>query len=84
MRSLLKRSPPLQIARFRRALNAISNGEDPTLLILPADHQIIDNKEFLKSILLAEKFVNDEKIMTFGVKPNNSSTGYGYIKTKNK
>ncbi len=62
------------------ALESISNGEDPILLILPSDHQIKDNKEFIKSITKASNLNLQNKIITFGVKPTSPATGYGYIK----
>ena len=64
------------------ALKAISQGEDPTLLILPSDHHIKDKKAFLNSIEIARNSADNGKIATFGVKPNYPATGYGYIKRK--
>ena len=64
------------------AIHSISKGEDPTLLILPSDHQIKNQDEFMSSIRSAYNFVNAGKILTFGVKPMNPSTGYGYIQSK--
>ena len=64
------------------ALSSISDGDDPLLLILPADHEIKNNTEFIKCINNARRFAQDGKIITFGIKPSFPSTGYGYIKTK--
>ena len=63
------------------ALRSINNGSDPILLILPSDHQIKNNKEFIKSINLSKKDAIQGKIVTFGIKPDNPATGYGYIKS---
>ena len=63
------------------ALRSINTGNDPILLILPSDHQIKSNKEFIKSINLSRKSALEGKIVTFGIKPHKPATGYGYIKS---
>ena len=65
------------------ALRSISNGNDPILLILPSDHQITDEVIFLDSIEKAKQSAISGKIVTFGIKPTNPATGFGYIKAKN-
>ena len=65
------------------ALNSISEGSDPILLILPSDHLIKNNKKFLENISHAVIPASKGKIVTFGIKPNNPATGYGYIKSEN-
>ena len=70
-------APAIAIA----ALSCISDEDDPILLILPSDHQVKNNLEFLKSIREATKVATKDKIITFGVKPKNPATGYGYIKS---
>jgi mannose-1-phosphate guanylyltransferase len=64
------------------ALNSISTGSDPILLILPSDHLIKNNKKFLESIDQAVMSARKGNIVTFGIKPNNPATGYGYIKSE--
>ncbi len=64
------------------ALNSISTGSDPILLILPSDHLIKNNKKFLESIDQAVMSATKGNIVTFGIKPNNPATGYGYIKSE--
>ena len=49
------------------------------LLILPSDHLIDSADLFTQSIINGGEIAN-EKIVTFGVKPNFASTAYGYIK----
>ncbi len=66
------------------ALNSISNGDDPILFILPADHQIKNCEKFLESIKDAQKHVTNGKIILFGIKPHFPSTAYGYIKINKK
>ena len=62
-------------------LKAINYGNDPILLILPADHQIKNNKEFINSINISREAALEGKIVTFGIEPTNPETGYGYIKS---
>ena len=64
------------------ALKAISNGNDPILLILPSDHQITNDQIFLDSVDKAKSATIDGNIVTFGIKPEFASTDYGYIKHK--
>ena len=65
------------------ALNAVSNGNDPILLILPSDHQITNEKIFLDTIEKAKQAAIEGNIVTFGIPPSNPATGFGYIKSKN-
>ncbi len=64
------------------ALRSMIEGQDQLLLILPSDHLITNKKNFLESIKKAQPAAMDGKIVTFGIKPNNPSTGFGYIKAK--
>lgn len=60
----------------------IENSEtDETILIVPSDLLIEDNDKFISSVKEAEKFVEEGKIVTFGVKPVYPETGFGYIKS---
>lgn len=60
----------------------IENSEtDETILIVPSDLLIEDNDKFISSVKEAEKFVEEGKIVTFGVKPAYPETGFGYIKS---
>ena len=63
------------------ALKAYENGNDPLLLILSADHEIRDNKKFVEAIKTGIHPASNGKIVTFGVKPNNPETGFGYIES---
>ncbi len=47
--------------------------------VLPSDHVIDANEEFVKAFKNAEKLSNDY-LITFGIKPTKPHTGYGYIK----
>tara|TARA_A100001388_G_scaffold93228_1_gene67573 strand:+ start:2014 stop:3480 length:1467 start_codon:yes stop_codon:yes gene_type:complete len=64
------------------SLCTFQKNEDPILLILSSDHLIKDNKKFQASIKEGIKHALEGKIITFGVTPTSSETGYGYIESK--
>lgn len=66
------------------ALKAIEDGNDSILLILSADHEIKDTKEFQKVIATAVEYANNGDLVTFGVIPTSPQTGYGYIESQEK
>ncbi len=57
-------------------------GSDEIMLILPADHLILDQRKFEIAITKARKLAQKGSIVTFGIKPDSPETGYGYIKYK--
>ncbi len=69
-------APAIAIA----ALKAMENNQDPTLLILPADHVIEKPEKFHNAILLGLESVKQGNLLTFGIIPDSPETGYGYIK----
>jgi mannose-1-phosphate guanylyltransferase / mannose-6-phosphate isomerase len=62
------------------ALQEREQGEDPVLLVLPADHVIRDAGAFQAAVAAGEKLARDGKLVTFGVVPSHPETGYGYIR----
>ena len=63
------------------ALQASDNGgEDPLLLVLPADHVIGDATTFRKAVDEGRPAASAGKLVTFGVVPDRPETGYGYIR----
>jgi len=62
------------------ALKAQSGGEDPVLLVLPADHVIRNLEAFHRAISLGVALADAGSLVTFGVVPDKPETGYGYIK----
>ncbi|MAB50723.1 mannose-1-phosphate guanylyltransferase/mannose-6-phosphate isomerase [Marinobacter sp.] len=66
------------------ALNAKKHGEDPTLLILAADHYIDDEKAFQDAVMKAKVLAEQDKLVTFGIVPKHAETGYGYIQRGGK
>ncbi|MBU3188435.1 mannose-1-phosphate guanylyltransferase [Clostridium bowmanii] len=55
--------------------------EDATIAVLPSDHLIQDEENFLEVLNSADEFVseNSEAIVTIGMKPDRPEVGYGYI-----
>jgi len=65
------------------ALLALDSGEDPVLVVTPADHLIEDLNGFHHAIENAIEQASDGTIVTFGVYPDRAETGYGYINCPN-
>ncbi len=62
------------------ALQAQATGDDPILLILPADHLIRDVDLFQQTVLAGVELAAEGSLVTFGIVPDAPETGYGYIK----
>ena len=54
---------------------------DPDALTpaLPADHVVLDVDAFRRSCLAGYQAALDGKIVTFGIRPTQAKTGYGYV-----
>jgi len=50
------------------------------MLIMPADHVILDQQAFTDAIESGRKAAEAGKLVTFGIVPNAPETGYGYIR----
>ena len=70
-------APAITIA----ALKALEIEEDPTLLVLSADHEIKNVEKFLNVIDIGLNYSEKNKLVTFGVVPSSPEIGYGYIKS---
>ncbi|MDH3451223.1 MAG: mannose-1-phosphate guanylyltransferase/mannose-6-phosphate isomerase [Gammaproteobacteria bacterium] len=66
------------------ALEATRDGEDPMLLVSPADHVIDDDQAFAAALRTALPAARDGNLVTFGVAPTHPETGYGYIKASSR
>lgn len=55
---------------------------DCNIAVLPSDHLIKKERDFLNTLKIADNFVkeNKESIVTIGITPDRPETGYGYIK----
>lgn len=64
------------------ALQAMALGDDPLLLVLPADHVIRDEVSLCAAVQRLIPEALSGKLATFGVVPTTPETGYGYIKAQ--
>jgi mannose-1-phosphate guanylyltransferase/mannose-6-phosphate isomerase len=71
-------APALTLA----ALYADAQGDDPILLITPADQTITNQSAFEKAMQSALRIAQFGAIAILGVTPTSPETGYGYIKAK--
>lgn len=55
------------------------DGAESLLLVLAADHVILDEVAFQKAVYDAVDAASDNKLVTFGIVPSRAETGYGYI-----
>ena len=65
------------------ALNLFNNNQDPMLLVLSTDLQIVNIKSFHKSIMTAKTIAEQGKMVALGVRPTKPETDYGYIEFDN-
>ena len=57
-----------------------SKCEDANIIVAPADHLILDEPEFIKTIKTSIVQVESKDcLVTLGIKPSRPDTGYGYI-----
>lgn len=69
-------APALTLA----ALQATETGEDPILVVTPADQTVQDQVNFMKSLHHAIEFASKGSIVVLGITPTRSDAGFGYIK----
>ncbi|NPT38437.1 mannose-1-phosphate guanylyltransferase/mannose-6-phosphate isomerase [Paraburkholderia xenovorans] len=69
-------APALTLA----ATTACADGEDAIVLVMPADHAIVDVAAFQAAIALAAQHAERGAIVALGVPPTRADTGFGYIK----
>ncbi len=62
------------------ALQALESGDDPIMLVLPADHVIRQAATLCKVVEAGVSSVLEGALLTFGIVPTAPETGYGYIK----
>lgn len=65
------------------ALHALAYGDDPLLLVAPADHHIANEDAFRAAIEVARTLAEEGRLVTFGIVPTHAETGYGYIRQGN-
>ncbi|OYQ39354.1 mannose-1-phosphate guanylyltransferase/mannose-6-phosphate isomerase [Rhodoferax sp. TH121] len=70
-------APALTIA----ARAAMKEGADPVLLVMPADHVIVDTQAFQAVVRQGAALAEAGAVVTFGITPDAPETGYGYIQS---
>ena len=73
-------APAIAASAFR----ALQLEKDPILLVLPVDHVFENDAALATAFKAAEKLAEKGLLVTFGVKPTEAHTGYGYIKVGQK
>lgn len=68
-------APALTLA----ALQATSNGEDPILVVTPADQTVTDHAAFTAALQKSVSAAANGAIVILGITPTSPETGYGYI-----
>ena len=68
-------APALTLA----ALQATENGQDPILVVTPADQTVTDTAAFTAALQSAIRAAADGSIVILGIQPDKPETGYGYI-----
>lgn len=58
----------------------MSKQQDPVLLMMPADHLVINLESFHAAVNGGIRLAADGRIVTFGIVPDKPETGYGYIR----
>lgn len=70
-------APALTLAALRAETG---HGDDPLLLVMPADHLIGNEKVFRSVLAMGCKLASEGRVVTFGIVPTRPETGYGYIR----
>ncbi len=76
--ALRNTAPALTLA----ALQAAEGGNDPVLIVSPADHSIADLPTFVSACREAVGTAAMGGIVILGIKPTRPETGYGYIEAR--
>lgn len=70
-------APALTLA----ALDALGGGQDPVLVVTPADQTVLDGPAFTATLQQAIRDAAAGAIVILGITPDRPETGYGYIRT---
>ena len=61
---------------------AVSNGQDPIMVVAPADQTVTDQAAFVAAVRDAARAAEQGDIVILGIQPDSPQTGYGYIRTQ--
>jgi len=70
-------APALTLA----ALQALEDGQDPVLVVTPADQTVTDGPAYTAALQAAVREAAGGAICILGITPSGPETGYGYIRT---
>lgn len=73
-------APALTLA----ALYLESREPDSMMIVMPADHVITEQQQFIDAVVKGCPLAGQGELVTFGVVPETPETGYGYIKRSNE
>ncbi|MEJ8562557.1 mannose-1-phosphate guanylyltransferase/mannose-6-phosphate isomerase [Yoonia sp. GPGPB17] len=73
-------APAIALAAFQ----AQADGNDPVMLVMPADHKMRAPDVFADAVRTATPHAQAGQLVTFGISPSYAETGYGYIRTGDK
>ena len=73
-------APALTLA----ALAALEGGQDPVLVVTPADQTVTDPAAFTAALQDAVRIAAQGAIAILGITPDRPETGYGYIRKKSQ
>jgi mannose-1-phosphate guanylyltransferase/mannose-6-phosphate isomerase len=62
------------------ALQAVKDGEDPILVVTPADQTVKNSAAFTDALQRSIRVAANGSIVILGIAPDKPETGYGYIK----
>jgi mannose-1-phosphate guanylyltransferase/mannose-6-phosphate isomerase len=71
-------APALTLAAFA----AQSSGQDPVLVVTPADQTVVNTTAFIQAMQQAIEEAAQGAIVILGITPDRPETGYGYIRVK--
>jgi mannose-1-phosphate guanylyltransferase/mannose-6-phosphate isomerase len=75
-----RNTAPAVAAAALLALQEVEPAADTLLLVLPADHVILDEPAFNEAVEAAVEAAGHGYLVTFGVVPTRPETGYGYLR----
>lgn len=61
------------------ALALVQGGNDAIMVVMPADHAIVDVRAFADTVAIAADYAAAGQVVTMGIVPTRADTGYGYI-----
>lgn len=62
------------------ALAIVEGGNDAVMVVMAADHAIVDVAAFAETVAVAADYAANGEVVTMGIVPTRAETGYGYIK----